>query len=97
MAIDHPSPNRSPRPAVSGRDSHGARAPFPSRAEFGRLTARAREEITGRRLADASSRIVARCPACGTSVRDGEDYVRSRGDLYHPSCMLYRRTPSPND
>lgn len=74
------------------------RAPFPVRAEhrgdpspehggdLQRLARSAREELTSGRLLAEDRRTVARCPACGEAVLAGEDYVRSRGELYHTRC-----------
>ncbi len=74
------------------------RAPFPARAEYRgepnpehggdlqRLAQSAREELTSGRLLAEDRRTVARCPACGEAVLAGEDYVRSRGEVYHARC-----------
>ena len=86
MATD-PTHDDGPRSrALGGRDP--ARAPFPSGTELSRLSTRAREELTGRRLAAESSRTVASCPACGSSVRGRDDYVRRRGAVYHAACAV---------
>ena len=93
-----PTTGNGSRPGALGRDPAGAlRAPFPARTDLSRLSARAREELTGRRLAGESSRKVASCPACGSSVRGGDDYVRDRGAIYHAGCALYRPAARPRD
>lgn len=78
------------------------RAPFPARAanhegseldhggDLERLTQAARDELSSDRLLAADRRTIAWCPACGEAVRDGEDYVRDRGDLYHARCAPHR-------
>ncbi len=86
-----PTTGNGSRPGALGRDPVSAlRAPSHSHTDLSRLSARAREELTRRRLAGESSRTVASCPACGSSVRGGDDYVRDRGALYHAGCALYR-------
>ena len=87
---------RGPSPADPLRTR---RAPFPARAEhrgdpnrehggdLQRLAQSAREELTSGRLLAEDRRTVARCPACGEPVLAGEDYVRSRGELYHARCV----------
>ena len=84
---DHGSP---PGPRRRRNPARELRAPSPSQTALSRLSARTRDELAGRRLAGESSRTVASCPACGSSVRGGDDYVRDRGAIYHAGCALYR-------
>ena len=95
MAIDPTHDDGSRSRARGGRAL--ARAPFPSGTELSRLSTRAREELNGRRLADESSRTVASCPACGSTVRGRDDYVRHRGAVYHAGCALYRPSARKHD
>jgi hypothetical protein len=87
----HPRNGAHPSRAARGRAS-AMRGLLPARVDhgLGRLTARAREELTGRRLGGRVGRAVATCPACGRAVHGDDDHLRDRGDTYHAGCALYR-------
>ena len=45
-----------------------------------------RAKLLGRRR-------LGRCPACGHSVRSGDDHVRLEGAVFHPDCAGRARAP----